>query len=219
MSKNKRDLTLQKFGRLTAIEVRSQDKQGRLRWSCVCDCGNVAIVASWNLVCGGTKSCGCLLKEIRGKQSVTHRHTLKGEASAEYRAWKSMKERCYNKNSNSYPGWGGRGIIICERWLNSFENFFADMGRKPTPKHTLDRFPDNNGNYEPSNCRWATEQQQQSNKRNNKWMECNGKKMTQAEWARFFSIKPNNLHSFLKWRSLDDIYKMFEQNKLSKLKQ
>jgi hypothetical protein len=181
----------------------------------VCDCGNVSIVASWNLVSGGTVSCGCYLKEISLKHSLTHGQNRKGNTSKEYRAWQAMKARCDNEKDPCYPDYGGRGIVVCERWLNSFENFFADMGKKPSVNHSLDRFPDMNGNYCPENCRWATQLQQAGNKRNNSWLEHNGKRMIQADWARYFSMDTRNFHAMLKRNPFEKVYNKLNQ----KLKQ
>ena len=137
-----------------------------------CDCGTIVHRPLHLVRRGHTKSCGCLRAEkaaINGVQSLFYPSpTLKhGEAhrTAEYRAWKAMKERCSYPSHVRFDRYGGRGIEVCERWRNSYEAFLADMGRKPSPKHSLDRHPDNNGNYEPGNVRWATPSEQAWNKR------------------------------------------------------
>jgi hypothetical protein len=101
----------------------------------------------------------------------------------EYRAWRSMRDRCYNLNYSSYPIYGGRGISVCEAWNGSFERFLADMGMKPSPKHSIERL-DVNGNYEPNNCVWADHFQQANNRRNNRIITANGKTQTLAQWCR-----------------------------------
>jgi hypothetical protein len=121
-----------------------------------------------------------------------------------------MKYRCNNPNYNEYPIYGGRGISVCPRWNDSFENFLADMGLKPTPKHTLDRFPDQNGNYEPTNCRWATQRMQNGNRRDNVWHEKNGKNMILSDWARYMNLNPKNMTGYiLRHKGFDNMYNHF----------
>lgn len=117
--------------------------------------------------------------------------------TAEYRAWAGMKSRCYNKKRGDYERYGGRGIKVCERWSgkNGFINFLSDMGRKPTQDHSLDRYPDNNGHYEPSNCRWATRSEQGINKRNNHMLTLNGKTQTIAQWSKELGILEKTIDS------------------------
>lgn len=156
----------QKFGRLTVFSYAGLNKYGRACWSCRCDCGNEIIAIGKDLRRNCIKSCGCLQAESRHK-STSH----KMSHTPEHNAWLAMKQRCYNSNNPKYKNWGGRGIRMCQRWLDSFEAFFADMGFRPSPKHSLDRI-DTNGNYEPSNCRWATEKEQNENRRNSKKKSC-----------------------------------------------
>ena len=160
------DLTGKKFRRLTVIFRVGSDGHRSPTWSCLCECGNTTIVASRHLVSeDGTGSCGC----IRNEAKSTHGQRLsKNKRTKEYKTWTSIKQRCYNPKTIGFHNYGGRGIRVCDRWLNSFENFFADMGCAPSPKHSIDRFPDNDGNYEPSNCRWATHKEQQNNTRKTK---------------------------------------------------
>jgi len=126
-----------------------------------CTCGSLKTVRRDKANHEYTKSCGCLSSELKSKRFTKH-----GEAgrTTEYRSWGAMKQRCYNRWHKAYKNYGGRGIKICKRWLNSYKNFLKDMGRKPNRNYTLDRI-NNNGNYRPSNCRWATWKQQQNNKR------------------------------------------------------
>lgn len=157
------DMTGKRFGRLVILSVAGKNTMGRLLWKCLCDCGNEIIRNGSEIRCGNTSSCGCLRKEMGAAANRSHGLSK----SSEWRAWGEMRKRCHNPKHRFYPYYGGRGISICERW-SSFENFIADMGPKP-PGHriSLDRI-DNNGNYEPGNCRWATLSEQAKNKRQNK---------------------------------------------------
>ena len=150
------DILGRKFGRLTVIEcLGSDNNKNKLFWRCKCDCDNEVAVRGCGLKNGSTKSCGCYNYDI---------HTIHGKSnSREWRSWRSMKARCINKNSPDYKDYGGRGITVCERWLK-FENFYKDMGDRPEGM-TLDR-RDNDGNYCKENCRWATDYEQRSNKKN-----------------------------------------------------
>ena len=123
-------------------------------------CLRTKVLWSGNL--GRTQSCGCVTSVLRSRAQTTHGDTI-GKKTPEYKAWLGMKERCYNKNHTNYKDWGGRGIKVCKRWINSFPNFLKDMGRKP--KGTLLDRINNNGNYTPKNCRWATMQQSNKNRR------------------------------------------------------
>lgn len=129
-------------------------------WFCKCDCGNEVLVRGSSLVSGHTKSCGCLQKE----KVTKHGGWVGSKESPEYRSWLSMKSRCLNKKSPDYLRYGERGIKICKEWKFSFKNFIQDMGKRPSLEYSLDRI-DNSGNYEKSNCRWATMKQQSNNRR------------------------------------------------------
>jgi hypothetical protein len=120
-------------------------------------------------------------------QSRTHGDTI-GGASPEYRAWRGAKTRCYNVLDKAFPEWGGRGITMCDRWRDSFEHFLADVGRRPSAKHSLDRFPDNNGNYEPGNTRWTTQKEQMRNTRTTSMLTYHGETMPLREWAERTNI-------------------------------
>lgn len=113
--------------------------------------------------------------------------------TSEYSIWSMMKDRCVNPNSTAFSYYGGRGIRVCDRWLESFENFFEDMGKRPSKKHQLDRI-DNDGDYSPENCQWRTVKQQHRNKRNNVWIEFDGKKKILSDWAREYGLAPKVLH-------------------------
>jgi hypothetical protein len=136
----------------------------------------------------------------------------------EYRSWQLMLGRCYRKNNHKYPKYGAVGIIVCERWRHSFENFFSDMGEKPSNIHTLDRFPNNKGNYEPGNVRWATPKEQSGNIITNRWLEHDGRKMIMSDWARELGIGGRSqeiYYYFKKGKSFSWIYSYFLQKQLA----
>lgn len=147
------ELTNKRFGRLVALR-RGELEGGRYKWIFQCDCGRLKAINTNDVRMGKTTSCGCLHSDVLSEQNTKHGLT----GSAEHRSWISMVQRCTDLSN---PYYGGRGITICERW-KEFKNFLADMGTKPTPDHTLDRI-NNNGNYEPTNCRWATKSEQRQN--------------------------------------------------------
>lgn len=153
----------QSFGRLTVLRRSEKISVGAILWDCACTCGNKTLVKGCNLMSGNTKSCGCLGTESR----IRHNETAGGNRSPEYDCWIGIKTRCYDKNHSNFKNYGARGIKVCKRWLDSYSNFLSDMGRKPSSNYSIDRI-DNDGNYAPSNCRWATRSEQNFNKRNNK---------------------------------------------------
>lgn len=169
------DLTNTRFGRLFVVGLDRVTEANRAYWTCWCDCGKEKAIRADGLTTGAVQSCGCLGRERRTAASVVaslkHGKTRgkRGEQRQppEYRAWTNMKTRCYNQKSKRYVDWGGRGIKVCDRWLNSFENFYADMGPKPAPGYSIDRI-DVDGNYEPGNCRWADAKTQRNNRRDSK---------------------------------------------------
>ena len=171
-----------RFGRLTPVHEAARSKRGERRWTCLCECGATAVVFQSVLRNGSTNSCGCLRKEVTRARKTTHGNTQCKSPTPEYQAWRAMKRRCYSPHGKDYPHYGGRGVTVCERWLHSFENFLADMGERPTTDHSIDRV-DVNGNYEPGNCRWATDIEQARNHRNNALVTFEGKTMCIAAWA------------------------------------
>ncbi len=186
------DITGQKFGLWTVLE-KAISSNNSTRWKCICDCGNVKIVDGSNLKLGYSTNCGCERLKALIKSTTTHGDTSNGKSSKEYMIYKSMIARCNNPNNQNYHRYGGRGITVCERWLTSFENFLSDMGRKPTPKHSIDR-RNNDGNYEPNNCYWATDLEQARNTSKVKFIEFNNKIQTISEWSKELGIKTVTIH-------------------------
>lgn len=187
------DLTDRKFGRLTVVQKNPVAAKNRdSRWDCVCECGTTLTVIRGSLTSGNTISCGCYRKEVSTATQTSHGMS----DSTEYRIWQMMVARCTNPNMEAYANYGGRGIKVCWRWIDSFENFFMDMGPRPSLEHTLDR-EENDGNYEPGNCRWATPLEQANNRRSNVFYEFNGVKKTIAEWSREYNVDQKRLRNRL----------------------
>lgn len=182
------DISGRRFGRLTAVKpIRGN---GRIRWECVCDCGRVVQIVICNLNRPNTRSCGCLRKETTSKTKRTHGMT----ESATYRIWTHMWQRCTNPKNKRWMQYGGRGVSVCARW-ESFENFLQDMGEKPVG-HSIDRI-NNDGNYEPANCRWASIKTQQNNTSTNHLITAFGKTMTVTQWAELIGIRAHTIHARL----------------------
>jgi len=174
-----KDLTGQKFNRWTVIERAENDKRGQAQWKCICDCGTVSIVGGKDLRLNKSKSCGCLQKETMAQIARKH-----GKCKTRlYRIWNVMRQRCKNPNVPEYKRYGARGVTVCCEWDNSFLAFCEwaiNNGYKDNL--SIDRI-NVNGNYEPSNCRWATPTEQARNKRDIKLLEYNGEKKMLIEWA------------------------------------
>lgn len=188
------ELSGKKLGRWLVIS-RNKDPQHKgvgTYWNCVCDCGCKKAVDGSDLREGKSTSCGCFKLEMR----IKHGNAITGKMSHEYRCWIAIRSRCNSEANDHYADYGGRGIRVCERW-NSFENFLADMGLKPSPKHSIGR-KDNNGNYEPSNCRWETMSQQNRNRRGNRLITFRGETMIITDWAIRFNLTSVTIHYRIK---------------------
>lgn len=190
------DMAGQVFDRLTAIYYGGKDNQNNVMWVCECQCGKETIVRGFSLRDGSVRSCGCLQNEIIaaiGKENATHGRT----ETREYETWQAIKHRCYYLGHNRYHRYGGRGIVVCDRWLHSFEAFFEDMGPRPGDGYSIERI-DSDGPYSPENCRWATATEQQNNKVTNVHITHNGVTKTMAEWARCTGISESALRRRLR---------------------
>lgn len=176
------------FNYLTVISDKVIMKGEKRCYECRCKCGAVRVVIATLLTNGRTKSCGCI-KAVTSK--LYHFRSHGHSKSPTYISWRQMLARCLNPNSDSYPYYGGRGIEICDRWQESFENFLADMGERP-PGMTLDR-KNNNGDYEPGNCRWATPKQQNRNTKANRIITWRGRSQTLVEWSEEFDVPAGSL--------------------------
>lgn len=188
--KSFKDLTGQKFGRLFVIG-RANNKSGKPHWLCKCDCGNEVVVEGYNLKTGHTRSCGCLQKETNIKRLTTHDLSK----SRIYRTWRAIKNRCFNKNLKEYKNYGGRGIIVCAEWLNDFQAFYDwSIMNGYTDELTIDRI-DNDGNYEPLNCRWTTRKEQANNRRMCRIFTYNGVTKNYKQWCDFLNINYKTFHT------------------------
>lgn len=173
------DLTGNVYGRLTVIYLQPRIN-GRIIWLCKCSCGKECSVRASNLKKGTSQSCGCLQKEATSKSRMTHGDKINRKQSKEYTVWCNIRARCKETKN---PLYGGRGIEVCDRWINSFDAFLEDMGRAPSPNHSIDR-KNNDGNYEPGNCRWANDFEQANNTRKNRLIEYKGEIKTISIWCR-----------------------------------
>lgn len=173
------DMAGKQYGRWTVMAF-DQRKSKASYWFCKCSCGTEKSINGQSLRRGLSRSCGCLNDEVRPTNNLTHGHTRNHEATPEYNCWLHIKSRCYRETNKCFHRYGGRGITVCDRWLESFENFLADMGERPSDGHSIDRI-DPDGNYEPSNCRWATYQEQNRNRRSNRMISLNGEEVPLVE--------------------------------------
>lgn len=189
---NAPDLTGQRFERLLVQAFAYKKNSGNF-WTCLCDCGNETIVRGAYLLKHTTRSCGCLQQEMRAKWRKTHGMT----GTRAHIRWKHMLSRCYNPQSKEYANYGGRGITVCERWRESFQAFYEDMG-EPPPGLQLER-KDNNQGYSPDNCCWATVKQQQRNRRVTIFCTFNNETRSLPEWSEITGLPLNLLYDRLAW--------------------
>ena len=185
------DLTGQRFGRLTVIGRAENSAKGEARWICMCDCGKEHTVSGSYLRTGKSKSCGCLNREVAAQRRTSH-----GETETRlYSIWRNIKTRCENEKAKGYHRYGGRGIKICEAWkedFQAFRNWALENGYQENL--TIDRI-NNDGNYEPGNCRWATLKEQANNTRKNRLITANGETRTLNEWAEITGIPKSTIQN------------------------
>lgn len=193
------DITGEKFGRWTIVS-RASNRGTAAQWVCICSCGTIRTVLAQTLKNGSSKSCGCLMAELSSIRSTKHGATKKGCKSVEYITWVSMRGRCRNPNEQWFHVYGGKGVKICERWSGSegFINFLSDMGNRPSAQHSIERI-DSNGDYEPSNCVWATKIQQSRNTSRNRLLTHSGETHCLAEWAEIRGIPRKTLAGRLRY--------------------
>lgn len=169
---------------LNYVETRNKQRL----YTCKCKCGRISIRPVKDIVIGVTKSCGCF---------QSNRGTHKKSKQRIYNIWSNMKARCNNPNNKKYEWYGGKGIKVCKRWQDSFENFYDDVGEPTTSKHTLDRYPNADGNYEPGNVRWATMREQSNNKSSNRLFEIDGVTHNLTEWCDIYKLNYKTVHQRL----------------------
>lgn len=174
---SKRDLTGSVFGKWLVLEQTGKNKYGMAIWLCRCGCGKEKPVLQGSLVSGTSISCGC----SPNKRKTIHGYLKNGSYPKEYSSWRNMLNRCYNVKHISYPNYGGKGVVVCDRWIHSFYNFIQDMGFMPSKEYSIDRI-NNDGNYEPLNCRWATVEEQHLNTKIAKPITYNGETKTRRGW-------------------------------------
>jgi hypothetical protein len=198
---NKIDLTGKRFGWLLVIKEIGRNKSEKILWLCKCRCGKEKVIDGGSLRNGDTVSCSC-------KKSSTHRKTK----TKEYRIWADMIQRCHNPKCGNYKYYGLRGIKVCDEWRDSFEVFLKDMGKRPSVRHSIDRI-DVNGNYEAVNCRWATREYQDNNKRSSIIVIINNKRITLKEWANKIGVTSTAIAEYIRRHSIEDAIKHYGYEK------
>lgn len=194
------DLSGNRYHRLTVISFNYRIGTSYY-WNCRCDCGKMTSTKSNSLKNGNTKSCGCWYIDSRYLIGRTHGDSKR---TKEYYSWLAMKRRCLIKNDKRYHDYGGRGIKICEQWAYNYPKFLQDMGRAPSKHHSIERI-NNDGNYEPNNCKWSTRKEQQNNMRSNVIIEYNGETKTLAMWCDYLKLRYGTISTRLKrgWSIVD----------------
>lgn len=171
------------FGRWTVIGLAAPKYSGRDAWDCLCLCGVKRTVDGKSLRRGLSNSCGCIAAERLRTLRTTHGETVNKGYTSEYSIWAAIKRRCFCPTDAAFGNYGARGITMCDQWRKSFSAFLCDVGRRPSLEYSIDRFPDNNGGYEPGNVRWATREEQANNVRTNRRLTMDGETLTVARWA------------------------------------
>lgn len=181
-----------RIGRLVASEYApfKNAKGHTIRaWRCVCDCSNTKVIREGHLKTGATQSCGCMLSDCSRVRSTVHGQAIHGSRPDEYVIWQAMIRRCETPGHIGYSRYGAKGVTVCERWRSDFEAFLADVGPRPSKHHSLDRYPDNSGDYEPGNVRWALWIEQAENRRHTIWVDYEGERMPLARATERAGVK------------------------------
>ena len=186
-----------RFGRLTVVSRSDRKGVGwHFWWNCICDCGSEKQVSDNKLQTGDVRSCGCLRRETCsaiGKTNRTHGEAIHGQETAEFRIWIGIVSRTTNPNDPRWKYYGALGVTIDPRWRDSYEVFLGDVGRRPSAKHSIDRYPDLNGNYEPRNVRWATAKEQGRNRRNNRMLTIGDETHCLSEWEELNGLRQRTI--------------------------
>ena len=207
MRKLANDLTGKKFGKLEVIGVHDTGSR-KTYYVCQCDCGNIKVVRADALISGATKSCGCIKKEQdKINLSANHKHKMSGTRI--YETWQDMKRRCYNKQNARYDRYGGRGITVCDEWLNNFQSFYDwAISNGYSDDLTIDRI-DNDGNYEPSNCRWSTAKEQCNNRGSNINITIGNATKSLMCWCEIFNFDYKKVYARYKRNGYEGIDRLF----------
>ena len=201
------------FGRLTVLSIVNSLSKKHSYLNCICICGTEKKIRKDHLISGKILSCGCFMIECIKERTTIHGGSAANKRTPEYMSWRAMIQRINSKSYHARHTYKGKNISICKRWRKSFPNFLSDMGLKPTRSHTLDRFPNKNGDYKPSNCRWATIKEQQNNRTNNRHLTYKGSTKSISEWATFFDVTHSTLSRHLKSKTISDMIQYYEKKK------